>query len=67
MLKLESSDFVWEEFGGWEELWDDVFMVRVDGVESDLNLTTMVESKLERVVIMISLRNLYKDKLAIWN
>lgn len=41
------------------------FMVRVDGVESDLNLTTMVESKLERVVLMISLRNLYKDKLAI--
>jgi len=25
LLKLESSDFVWEEFGGWEELWDDVF------------------------------------------
>jgi hypothetical protein len=36
--------------------------VRVDGVESDLNLTTMVESKLERVVLIISLRNLYKDK-----
>lgn len=42
-----------------------LFGIRVDGVQSDLNLTTMVESKLERIVHSALFRKVWKQKLII--